>query len=194
MTTYTTTAMHILDVAQQLIQARGYNAFSYADIAAVMSIKKASIHYYFPSKSDLCQAVIHRHRLTFRTQLASIDQHASSADQKLKQYLHLYADIQQAPNLICLGGMLASDVQSLSREVHAEVRDFFLDNEIWLTDVITQGVQQGVFHAVESVQREAQLIVVAVQGALLVARSFGESRRFLLIAQRLYEGLLVKHL
>lgn len=191
MTTYTDTATQILDVAQQLMQARGYNAFSYADIAAVMSIKKASIHYYFPSKSDLCRAVIHRHRLTFHTQLAQIDQQTSDASQKLDQYLHLYADIQRIPDLVCLGGMLAADMESLSHEVKAELQGFFMDNESWLAAVITQGIQDEVFHTVESAQREAQLVVAAVQGALLVARSFGESSRFLLIAQRLRDGLLV---
>jgi len=47
------TAERILDIAQDLIQRRGFNAFSYHDIAAPMGIRKASIHYHFPSKADL---------------------------------------------------------------------------------------------------------------------------------------------
>jgi len=197
MTTDTSTATQILDVAQQLIQARGYNGFSYADIAAAVGIKKASIHYYFPSKSDLCRKVIHRHRHTFAAQLAQIDAHTCDAPQKLKEYLQLYADIQQVPELVCLCGMLAADVQSLPSKVHMEVQGFFTDNEVWLTNVIAQGVQVGVLHMSGSgplsglAQQEAQLIVAGVQGALLVARSFNESSRFHQIAQRLLERLLV---
>lgn len=197
MTTDTGTATQILDVAQQLIQARGYNGFSYADIAAAVGIKKASIHYYFPSKSDLCRTVIRRHRLTFAAQLAQIDGHSSDAAQKLKAYLQLYADIQHVPELVCVCGMLAADVQSLPSTVHLEVQGFFTDNEAWLTNVIAQGVQVGVLHIAgsvagsESAQQEAQLLVAGVQGALLVARSFNESSRFQQIAQRLLERLLV---
>ena len=51
-------ATHILDVAQQLIQTRGYNAFSYADIASQVGIRTATIHYYFPTKADLGREVV----------------------------------------------------------------------------------------------------------------------------------------
>ena len=188
--TSSNTITQILDVAQQLIQAFGYNAFSYADIAAVVGIKKASIHYYFPSKSDLCCEVIRRHRHFFRTQLAQIDQQTSEPRQKIAQYMELYATIQLVPELICLGGMLSSAVQNLPAKVNQEVQGFFADNEAWLTDVITQGVQNGTFRAVESAQLEAQLLVAGVQGALLLARTLGEREHFRLLAQRLLDGLL----
>ncbi|EQD50561.1 transcriptional regulator, TetR family, partial [mine drainage metagenome] len=42
----------IIDVAQQLVQSRGFNAFSYRDLADRISIRTASIHYYFPKKDD----------------------------------------------------------------------------------------------------------------------------------------------
>jgi TetR/AcrR family transcriptional repressor of nem operon len=43
------TAERILQVAEQLVQARGYNAFSYADIARTLNLTKASLHYHFPT-------------------------------------------------------------------------------------------------------------------------------------------------
>jgi TetR/AcrR family transcriptional repressor of nem operon len=55
------TADEILDLAETLIQARGCNAFSYQDIADKLGIRKASIHYHFPSKSDLGISVIERY-------------------------------------------------------------------------------------------------------------------------------------
>jgi TetR/AcrR family transcriptional regulator, transcriptional repressor for nem operon len=48
----------IMDTGQFLIQERGYNAISYADIAVKIGIKKASIHYYFATKQDLVQAIL----------------------------------------------------------------------------------------------------------------------------------------
>ena len=60
------TAEQILDLAETLIQTRGYSAFSYQDIADSLGIRKASIHYHFPSKSDLGVAVVDRYMSPFR--------------------------------------------------------------------------------------------------------------------------------
>ena len=43
----------ILEVGQELIQTVGYDGFSYRDIADRVGIKSASVHYYFPAKTDL---------------------------------------------------------------------------------------------------------------------------------------------
>src|SRR5437899_2046581 len=51
----------ILDTAEALIQTKGFNAFSYKDISEIVGIKTSSIHYYFPTKSDLGQAVVKMH-------------------------------------------------------------------------------------------------------------------------------------
>ena len=56
----------ILDIAQTLAQTRGYNAFSYRDISEVIGIKTSSIHYYFPTKGDLGEALVRRYRDNFK--------------------------------------------------------------------------------------------------------------------------------
>jgi len=66
------TAEQILDLAETLIQTRGYSAFSYQDIAEALGIRKASIHYHFPSKTDLGVAVIDRYIERFDTALVGI--------------------------------------------------------------------------------------------------------------------------
>jgi hypothetical protein len=52
------TAARILDVAERLAQVRGFNGFSYADIAAELGITKAALHYHFASKADLGEALM----------------------------------------------------------------------------------------------------------------------------------------
>ena len=54
------TREEIIDLAEDLIRQNGYNAFSYSDIAAMLEVRPAAIHYHFPSKSDLGVAVIER--------------------------------------------------------------------------------------------------------------------------------------
>ena len=66
------TATRILDVAERLAQMRGFNGFSYADIAAEVEITKAALHYHFATKADLGEALIGRYAARFGEALASI--------------------------------------------------------------------------------------------------------------------------
>ncbi|MEO1520065.1 MAG: TetR/AcrR family transcriptional regulator [Cyanobacteria bacterium J06633_2] len=56
------TAQKILDVAQDIVRRHGYSAFSYADISQQVGIRKASIHYHFPSKDELVKRLVMRYR------------------------------------------------------------------------------------------------------------------------------------
>ena len=55
------TSERILDIAERLVQTRGFNNFSYADIASELGITTASLHYHFPGKAELGQALITRY-------------------------------------------------------------------------------------------------------------------------------------
>ena len=52
------TPSRILDVSERLVQQRGFNGFSYADVAAELGVTKASLHYHFPGKAELGEALI----------------------------------------------------------------------------------------------------------------------------------------
>src|SRR5271166_5777461 len=89
----TAAATAILDVAERLAQTRGYNGFSYADIAAELGVTKASLHYHFPSKAKLGCALIERYRGLFGAALDVIDRQAKEPHEKLKQYVRLYNSV-----------------------------------------------------------------------------------------------------
>ena len=59
--TETGTRARILDAAEQLVQTRGFNGFSYADVATELGVTKASLHYHFPGKAELGEALIARY-------------------------------------------------------------------------------------------------------------------------------------
>ena len=52
----------ILNLAEALLQDRGFNGFSYANIASELGVKNAAIHYHYPSKEDLGIPVMQRYR------------------------------------------------------------------------------------------------------------------------------------
>src|SRR5947209_17187037 len=87
------TAERILDIAERLVQTRGFSNFSYADIAPELGITKASLHYHYPGKAELGQALIIRYAERFNQALEDIDRTLPNAYAKLEAYVDLYAGV-----------------------------------------------------------------------------------------------------
>jgi TetR/AcrR family transcriptional regulator, transcriptional repressor for nem operon len=78
------TAGQILDIAERLVQMRGFNSFSYANIATELGITKASLHYHFPGKAELGQAIVTRYAERFAEALDQSDRDLPDAHAKLE--------------------------------------------------------------------------------------------------------------
>ena len=61
----------LIDVATSQVRRLGYSAFSYADLADAVGIRKPSIHHHFPTKEDLGVAIVAAYTEHFSEQLAS---------------------------------------------------------------------------------------------------------------------------
>ena len=167
----------IIDCAQELVQARGYNAFSFRDLAHIVGIKSASVHYYFPTKGDLAEALVVRYRAQFSGALARIDASGGGARARLDDYCALIYRSFASNNLICLCGMLATDAASLPPAAQREVRGFFLDNETWLAHLLESGRASGDFRIEGGVPTRAASMFAAIQGAMISAYTFGDASR-----------------
>jgi TetR/AcrR family transcriptional regulator, transcriptional repressor for nem operon len=173
----TAAATAILDVAEQLAQTRGYNGFSYADIASQLGVTKASLHYHFPSKAELGRALIERYGTLFQAELEAIDQQAEAPHEKLQRYVALYSSVLSNDRM-CLCGMLAAEYATLPVPMQEGLRLFFNANERWLTAVLDDGLRSGAFRFREPAGERARALLGALEGVMLVARSYGEPRRF----------------
>jgi TetR/AcrR family transcriptional regulator, transcriptional repressor for nem operon len=182
------TAQRILDIAEQLVQMRGFNAFSYAHIAAELGITKASLHYHFSGKAELGQALIARYAQRFALALEEIDSKATPAPAKLAAYAGLYADALRGQRM-CLCGMLAAEYQTLPEQITDAIVAFFDDNEIWLERVLEQGRTDDTLKFDGSARDTARMIISGLEGAMLVARPYGDVRRFQTTATTLLAGL-----
>ena len=182
------TSRRILDVAERLVQTRGFNGFSYADIAEALEVTKASLHYHFPSKADLGKRLIERYEETFLAALKTIDATGAAARDKLKRYARIYADVLR-DNRMCLCGMLASDYATLPKPMKEEVKHFFDENEQWLAAVLEQGRKAGNLEFKGSALDLARVIVGSLEGAMMLARSYGDAARFDTAAERLITSL-----
>jgi TetR/AcrR family transcriptional regulator, transcriptional repressor for nem operon len=182
------TAARILDVAERLAQVRGFNGFSYADIAAELGITKAALHYHFAGKADLGKALISRYASGFGEALAAIDATTTAAPDKLRGYATLYADVLRDGRM-CLCGMLAAEYPTLPDAMRASVVSFFDQNESWLRKVLKQGRGDGSLHFAGTARDTARMIVSCLEGAMLVARPYDDIPRFLDAASSLIASL-----
>jgi TetR/AcrR family transcriptional repressor of nem operon len=182
------TAARILDTAERLMQTRGYNGISYADIASGLRLTNASLHYHFVTKADLGKRLMERYTATFLAALAEIDAGAPSAHEKLERYVAIYAGVL-ANNRMCLCGILAAEYATLPKSVKLEVTRFFDANEAWLTAVLEQGRKDSSLTFSGPAVEAARLLVAALEGAMMLARSYGDAKRFDAAASRLLAAL-----
>lgn len=184
------TAARALDVAERLAQERGYNAFSYADIAAELGVTKPALHYHYANKAALGVALIERYAARFADALRRLDDEGRAAPAKLAAYADLYLDVLSERRM-CLCGMLAAEYSTLPAPMQRAVLAFFDGNEAWLAGVLDQGAAEGTVQLREPARDGARIIISGLEGALLIARPYGDPTRFRAAADRLIAGFLV---
>jgi TetR/AcrR family transcriptional repressor of nem operon len=182
------TAERILDIAERLVQTRGFGNFSYANIAAELGITKASLHYHFAGKAELGEALITRYARRFCDALERIDRDQPNARAKLEAYAGLYADVLRGKRM-CMCGVLAAEYQTLPQPMRSAVIRFFDDNQQWLAAVLAEGREDRTLTFNGSREDIAQSILSTLEGAMLVARPYGDLARFNATARQLLAGL-----
>ena len=184
----TSTVARILDIAERLVQVRGFNGFSYADIAAELHITKAALHYHFTGKAQLGGALIDRYAGRCSRALAGRDASGAPAPDRLRVYAGLYLDVLRGDRM-CLCGMLAAEYQTLPAAMQASVLRFFDQNEAWLEHVLAQGAADGSLQFAGPARDAARMILAGLEGAMLVARPYHDVPRFQAAAANLLAGV-----
>jgi TetR/AcrR family transcriptional repressor of nem operon len=182
------TAVRALDVAERLLQGRGYNGFSFGDVAAELGVTRAALHYHFPSKAQLGAALIERYADRFTTALAVLDATAPDAPARLAGYVELYRQVLGEERM-CLCGMLAAEYRTLPGPLQERVWAFFDHNTAWLTATLAAGAQDGSLHLPGEPRDAAAMVLGGLEGALLIARLDGDVDRFSAAADCLLGGL-----
>jgi TetR/AcrR family transcriptional regulator, transcriptional repressor for nem operon len=178
------TADRILDVAEGLVQVRGFNAFSYADVSRVLGIQKASLHHHFATKASLGLALVDRYRQEFLASLAAILADSDGAGARLERYVELYGSVLRRRRM-CLCGMLAADVATLPKAMRESIEGFFAENEAWLARVLDEGRTRGEIDFGGAAASMAAFFVSSLEGAMLVARGSGSPDHFSEVVRRL---------
>ncbi|MBK8205831.1 MAG: TetR/AcrR family transcriptional regulator [Planctomycetes bacterium] len=174
----TPTMDKILDVAERLVQTRGFNGFSYADVAQTLGIRKPSIHHHFASKSALGERLVARYTERFMDALASIKGGTASA--RLRRYAALYRKVLQDSDgeRMCLCGMMAAEIGTLPHGLRKRIQQFFDRNEEWLAGLFDSGRRSGQLQFRDTPRDAARRTVSSLEGAMLVSRAQQDPARF----------------
>ena len=168
----------LLQEAQHQIQTVGYNGFSFRDLANKVGIKSASIHYHFPTKADLGQAIAAQYAETFMTRLREESEREGDPGKLLMFYASLFREALEDDSKMCLCGMLSAEATSLPANVISEATAFFEANLVWLTRVFEAiGSDKGDV-GTSSPRTEAETLMASLQGALVMSRGLGDAEVF----------------
>jgi AcrR family transcriptional regulator len=136
----------ILDAAAQVFRKKGFHGSSMADIAAAVSLQKASLYHHVTSKQEILLALLDRGIEMLTEQIAPLaaqPAQSAPADQKLRQMIHTY--LQLLSEHADLASVLLFEHRSLDPRQHARHipnRDRF--EALW-RDVVLEGVKSKKF-------------------------------------------------
>ncbi len=168
----------IIAAAERRVRRKGFQALSFRDVAGDVGIKSSSVHYHFPTKKDLGEALIDTYTLKFKGQLDSIamdDIHSA-----LKSFVSLYENALVVDESVCLCAVLGAESMGLSFDMRSKTRAFFEMNVQWLNTLLD-------YHHVNEDKSMALLIVTALEGGMVVASASHDKTILTKVAQKLQE-------
>ena len=174
----TDTKTSLLDSAERAARTRGFDGFSYADLAADVGITKASIHHHFASKATLAVALMKRYYTDLETACAEIDQEHATGASRLTALVARYHGALNGGQSLCLCVSFSTSAESLSTETLAEMNRFRSMMIDWLTRTVSLGKDDGTIQNVGEPVSEAAATLPLLEGAQLAARAAQDPKRF----------------
>ena len=166
------TRQTLLMTAMDLWLKMGWNAFSYKHLADALGIRKASIHYHFPSKEDLGLALI----AAWREGYDAIHDQLEAAHSNVAERIEVLSN-EACPMIdnrqICPAGVLDADLQSLPESMQRIAHDWAEERLTRCAAWLEEGRDQGSLHFHGTPAEQATLILTALQGSMQLSRTLG---------------------
>jgi TetR/AcrR family transcriptional repressor of nem operon len=165
----------VMMAARLMVQAGGYNALSFRDLAEAVGVKSSSIHYYFPTKGDLGAALARQYTEEFMAYLDGLLADDVDWRECIARYAAVFRETLTRENRMCMAGVLAAERPSLAPEVQVEVERFTATIVDWLARTLAIG-KPGMEPA--ALKKWALAVFSAIEGAQLVARGCNDVKVF----------------
>ncbi|OHU22270.1 TetR family transcriptional regulator [Mycobacteroides franklinii] len=186
----------LLDLAMALFLERGYEKVSLNDLIATSGMSKGAFYHYFPSKEALMSALAKRSAdQAFEALSPVFAEPGKGALERLNTGLRASYEVKMAlgapESIAAMASMLRPENQSLLRRISAIWEDKFRPV---LTELITQGVAEGVFETFDPegvgdmIQSLAATMGATVHRIMVApdARARAEAIDAAVLRQRLY--------
>lgn len=171
----------ILDAAELMVSAGGYNAFSFREVAKAVGIKSSSVHYHFPTKADLGAAVAKYYTEKFIFALGDPAELLSAGNDPVEVYISAFERALKEDKRMCLCGLLGAELASLPSEVAKQTRAFFEQNITWLKAAYElKGSKDAGSAALKT--------IALLEGAMILSNALGDAEAFQKAAQTLRAG------
>ena len=159
----------IIELGENLIRTKGYNAFSYQDISSELGIKNAAVHYYYPSKENLGTSIVKTNIQRFEEMVDNMHSRGFDELQQLDTFIKIYIKSHREKKL-CLIGSLGPEFNTLSETTKIELKKMTELILIWLTEILKTGKEKKIFLYNEEPQNKATLIFSSLVASLQVSR------------------------
>ena len=170
----------ILIAAEKRVRKAGYSEMSFRDLAADVGIKSASVHYHFPTKPDLGEALVRRYAEQFKAELDKIDLEDLQA--ALNGFVSLYSNALVLNEAICLCAVMGAEAIGLPENINQRTKAFFEMNKAWLETLFAK-------HGIKDAANVASLIVAALEGGMIVASTLNDRSTFDQVAKAAIRGV-----
>ncbi len=161
---YSDKAIEILEAAERHMRSGGFDAVSFRDLAAEVGIKSASVHYHFPQKVDLGEAVVHRYTEQFLAVLGPSDDPSETRADRIKRLCSAYEKAVTEDGLVCLCCVLGAESLKLPDPVAEAVDAFFTRVLGWTKNALKTKPDDTVTSPLK-----ASHIIASLQGAMILA-------------------------
>ena len=157
----------VMTAAKAAVQAHGYNALSFRELAKEVGIKSASVHYHFPTKGDLGAALARRYTQDGATYLEELLAQSDSPSWCMDRYIEIFRSALVNENRMCLCGIMSAELDDLPPEVRVEVDKFAGMNVAWIERVLRLAKPDA---GEAALKKQAMAIFAAIEGAQLISR------------------------
>lgn len=163
----------LLVAAENLLRTRGYAAFSYADLAETVGIRKASIHHHFPTKEALGIAIVENYMARVRDEFGHIEVEHRGVAGRLDAFFRMFS-ASNGVGLLPLCGALAAEMAALPPNLQTLTQKFFEMQLKWLTGILHKGIANGEIPVGGGARQKAFQLLSVLEGASFINWATGQ--------------------
>ncbi|MCG6169454.1 TetR/AcrR family transcriptional regulator [Leptospira sp. FAT2] len=158
----------IVTLARHYFQSVGFQSFSFQNIADDLGIRKASIHYHYPSKEELGLEVLEVYYKNFEEYTQTLKERPPRV--RLFGLFKLYEGYTGENGKICPFGVVGTEYHVLSPAIREKTLVLHNQHRDFLIQTLHDGMKEGSFILPLNVKETADLFMSAIQGSMQISR------------------------